>query len=134
MEIPLKEQSPLCPSARCREDALLLGVIGTNGQLNMIKPPMPITKDFIDVSSTGRRPELRFRFADKCQTSGCSRWINGQCAVATHVAKSSDILSEKVISHQDCMIRKTCRWYLQEGSLACHACSYIVTDNDDIMS
>ena len=27
-----------------------------------------------------------------------------------------------------CAIRRTCRWFAQEGAAACHACPFVITD------
>jgi hypothetical protein len=47
----------LCPSARCGEGALMVGIIGAEGKIGYISPSFPVDKKFIEQTRTGRAPE-----------------------------------------------------------------------------
>jgi hypothetical protein len=126
----MSEDVPLCPSARCSEGAVILGLIDGNGKLNMVRPPLPVTPDFIAISNEGKRPDSRFRFASQCQPDLCTRWVGGKCVIARLAVAAERSTLESGASLQECMIRTSCRWYQQEGESACRACIRVITSND----
>jgi hypothetical protein len=116
----------LCPSYRCEDGALLLGVVQPAGVVNLLNEPIAIDGTFVQTARQGRSPEARFRFAGPCHQCACRQWAGGRCGVIDKVLKSR---SEPDVSRlPDCSIRPACRWFLQRGAAACHACPEVVTD------
>ncbi len=119
-----------CPSARCEPGAKLLGVKGADGRIHNLRTAMAVDDEFITTASKVGPPEQRMRFSSHCATNGCSQWTGNRCGVIDrvlthiegfHLPKSDGLPA--------CPIRATCRWFDQTGAKACHACSYVVTDN-----
>jgi hypothetical protein len=118
----------LCPSSRCGEGALLLGIIGRDGQVGYIRPALIITKDFVEMAQSGRRPEHRFRFAAPCEGKACVHWTGVSCAVIGDALSAATGLSADQSSSAqlpNCTIRPQCRWFAQEGSRACGVCPFV---------
>jgi hypothetical protein len=118
----------LCPSARCAEGALLIGLVGAEGKVGYIKPTIPVDKEFVEQALTGRAPEQRFRFAAPCQESGCIHWTGTKCGVIDQARVAVEATqTERGASHSlpKCGIRPHCRWFAQTGSDACSACPFI---------
>ena len=118
----------LCPSSRCNEGAVLLGIIGRDGQVGYIRPALTVTQDFVEAAQGGRRPEHRFRFAAPCEGTACVHWTGVECGIigdALSAAKS--ISPDQSPSEQlpNCTIRSQCRWFAQEGSQACGVCRFV---------
>lgn len=120
----------LCPSARCEEDALLLGVVSAAGQVEFLPQLARVSRAFVEIAQAGRQPESRFRFAAPCQQAGCRNWGDGGCALPRRIA--SDLANAgRQISDQPlrpCAIRRACVWFAQEGPAACPGCELVVTD------
>lgn len=114
-----EESSLLCPSARCEQGALLLGVVHPAG-VGIAAQPIKIDESFVLLARNGRRPESRFRFASPCIEKGCKNW-NGRCAIA-------DRISADMPSVPACGIRSQCRWFSQNGASACAGCLQVITD------
>lgn len=118
----------LCPSARCGEGALLVGIIGAEGKIGYISPSFPVDKKFIEQTRTGRAPEQRFRFAALCQESGCVHWTGTRCGVidqARAAAERTQTGRDSSESLPRCGIRRQCRWFAQDGSDACSVCPFV---------
>ncbi|HEY0106633.1 MAG TPA: hypothetical protein VGB91_11160 [Rhizomicrobium sp.] len=119
----------VCPSARAEIGAVLIGVIGVDGQLAYLKTALQIDQDFIDEASRDGAPEERFRFAGACVEGRCVQWDDGQarCGVLDGVRP---VLGDGAGdgSLQPCVIRGACRWFAQDGAPACRICPGVVTD------
>ncbi|MEL7164178.1 MAG: hypothetical protein AAGL96_01805 [Pseudomonadota bacterium] len=116
-----------CPSAQPEfEDAQVLGVIkrGADGpRLAYTAGRVPATDDV--VSATGPvPPTLVMRFAGKCETKRCVHFKGGACALVGRIVDGLDPVTHALPA---CAIRRTCRWYAQEGDAACHRCPQVVT-------
>lgn len=119
-----------CPSGRCAEGSVVLGVIGEDGTVGYVRPQVVVDAEFVRAASAGRRPEKRLRFAQPCIESGCGHWIGNQCAV---VEKMTELQRTALIPAGDdslphCTIRSRCRWFSQRGRAACDVCRYVITD------
>jgi len=115
----------LCPSARCEEGAILLGVVGPSGRVGFVRPLLVVDQEFVDAAHEGRTPEKRFRFAQPCIADGCRHWEDGRCGVADATAVRDEAASRPLPA---CSIRPNCRWFSQRGAAACAACPHVVTD------
>lgn len=115
-----------CPSARAETGNLLYGRVN-NGQVERLGTPLPVTAAFVEAVSFHGSPERRFRFAGACQEGRCAQWTGTGCGVIERV------LSEMAVPAGEaplprCFLRASCRWFGQEGGIACAACSHVVTD------
>lgn len=118
--------SQLCPSYVCKPDALLYGVVNSNGFIDYLKATMEITESFVEEAYKGRAPEKRFRFAGNCAKNGCKQWDKGEqeCGL---IDKIIDIVDNPTaIELPYCPIRAKCRWFSQRGALACAQCSEVI--------
>lgn len=104
----MSNSKKLCPSARCRVDSTLLGVVEKDGHVSFLRDRIKVNEEFVQISSKGRRPEKRFRFADVCAQDGCEQWTDKKCGIINELI---DLLGHKVASTSlnDCTIRDECR-------------------------
>jgi hypothetical protein len=118
-----------CPSGRCKEGAILLGIVGSGGVLGYVAPAMSIDADFIARASQGPAPESRFRFAEPCVEQECAQWASCGCGVIDRVLHSQEgkrIMRDTSGSLPSCAIRASCRWFAQVGTDACLVCPHVV--------
>ncbi|MFC5994085.1 hypothetical protein ACFQE5_07655 [Pseudonocardia hispaniensis] len=116
----------LCPSSTCREGHLLLGIVGPDGTVVGLFPPLEVDRGFVETATAGRRPpESRFRFAGPCAESSCGHWDGARCRVGDALTAAAPRLAEPVPPPR-CAIRASCRWWSQNGALACASCSCVV--------
>jgi hypothetical protein len=121
----------LCPSARCEEGAILLGIVGKDGVVGYVTPQMTIDSDFVRQAHMGRTPEKRFRFSQPCIENGCLQWTGSRCGVIDHALKAAEeanIIDAPVGLLPKCSIRSQCRWFAQIGIKACAVCALVITD------
>jgi hypothetical protein len=119
----------MCPSARCEEGAVLLGIVGSNGVVGYVRPQMRVDRDFVEAASGGRTPEKRFRFAGSCVEAACGHWTGSRCGVidrVLHLRDEGALIESDELPH--CTIRSRCRWFAQRGTEACAVCPLVVTD------
>ena len=124
-----ESQQSMCPSARCEEGAILLGIVGRNGQVGYVTPRMTIDADFVREAHKGRAPEARFRFAQPCIEGGCAQWTANRCGLIDRAIESPEATRPTEWSQgslPNCVIRSTCRWFSQEGAKACAVCPLVV--------
>jgi len=118
--------SLLCPSSIAKPGAALFGVQTAAGQIEYLEQPIVVDQTFVDKARQGRAPEERFRFASNCAKSGCGHWDSGQSGCSL-VGKVVDAMNRKAAETLGaCAIRTNCRWYHQEGALACASCDEVV--------
>lgn len=119
----------LCPSSKCTEGAILLGIVLPDGKVAISSTEYIVDEEFVSEAKKGRTPEDRFRFSTPCAVSKCGNWNGTRCSVI-------DLVDEEVKERigkapadfvpPACAIRPGCRWYLQNGSQACFACEFVV--------
>lgn len=111
-------------------DAQVLGVVerGPDGSaVAYVNDTVPVTPEIL--AATGDAPAtLVFRFAAPCVESKCTHFDGVKCQLAARVAEGLDRVVDKL---PPCAIRKTCRWYAQEGARACARCPQVVTQVTD---
>jgi len=123
----MEETSAMCPSAPAEAGALLLGRFVPAGNLVFAAQPLPVTVEFIEAASEGGDLGKRFRFTSPCLKHGCSRWQNGACIVGVAAARAAGQFPESA-ELPACVIRASCRWFEQQGALACRACPHVIYD------
>jgi hypothetical protein len=123
------DQPATCPSGRCREGAVLLGVVGPDGRLGYVTPALAVDADFVRTAGAGRTPESRFRFAEPCAEAACDQWGDGECGLIGEIlssARGAALAEAPVGLLPRCAIRRSCRWYAQRGARACAVCPHVV--------
>lgn len=119
-------QNKTCPSSLGQVGSNLLGVVNANGTVGFFSDPVEVTQEFIDDTGDVKDLENRFRFSNKCVQSGCKQWTGKECGVIKAVLALDSIPQKNDLP--DCSIRTTCRWYFQEGAVACNGCRYVITN------
>jgi hypothetical protein len=121
----------LCPSARCEEGAILLGIVGKDGVVGYVRPRVAVDAEFVRRAREGRTPEKRFRFSQPCIESGCQQWTGDRCGVIDRVlpaAQEAGAIDTSANALPRCTIRPRCRWFAQVGRRACLVCPLVVTE------
>jgi hypothetical protein len=114
-----------CPSAPGVPGSTVLGVVTGNGRIAYVSPPVPVDDVFLDAVGTIDL-EKRFRFAHACVEGGCPQWTGSRCSVIDSAIE--EIATAGDASLPACTIRKTCRWFAQQGRNACAICPLVITD------
>ena len=117
----------LCPSARLKEGAILVGIVLADGSVAFAADRLVVNRQFVENARQGRSPEKRFRFGDACVQSGCLQWKDNRCGVIDQILEAAPI-HELPVALPECSIRPQCRWYGQSGASACRICTLVVTD------
>lgn len=120
-----------CPSAPASPGAGLLGMLGPDGRIAHLRTLMQVDQDFLTAARAAGAPEARMRFTQKCQTGACQQWTGSGCGVIQRVLTTLGPGFAPPDPVQACPIRGTCRWFAQEGKVACAACVLVVTDSRD---
>jgi hypothetical protein len=121
----------MCPSARCEEGAILLGIVGKDGVVGYVRPQMKVDAEFVRRAREGRKPEKRFRFSQPCIESGCQQWTGNRCGVIDRVlpaAQEAGAIDTSSNALPRCTIRPRCRWFAQVGRRACAVCPLVATE------
>jgi hypothetical protein len=123
-------QQLLCPSARCDEGALLVGIIGIEGKVAYVSPAPRVDNEFIEEAQSAGAPEQRFRFAAPCRESGCVHCTGTRCGVIDAALAAAEAAQTRQCASSPlprCGIRTQCRWFAQTGSNACATCPFLST-------
>lgn len=119
----------LCPSGRCHPGAKLLGIRGDDGSLGYVTPAIDLTSDFCEIAAEGRNPHVRFRFTEPCVENRCAQWQDGACGVIREVIPEDESSVSAMPELPRCGIRASCRWFAQEGRVACRVCPGVATES-----
>lgn len=119
-----------CPSAPARPGSSLLAIVGSDGRLAHLSPPIPVDEAFVAAASRHGAPETRMRFTSPCLEAGCAQWTGSSCGVIEQVLATGAHDGQPTRLPR-CDIRSGCRWYRQEGGAACRACPLVLTDGGD---
>jgi hypothetical protein len=116
-----------CPSAPAEPGAGLLGILGADGRIAHLKTAMRVDAEFLALARRTGPPEARMRFSGTCRTGACQQWTGHSCGVIERVlGRIGGQAAPGALP--PCTIRGTCRWYHQEGAVACAACSDVITE------
>ena len=107
--------------------AILLGVVEEDGLVAYLDELVMVTPAFAQQASEGRSAEQRFRFSSPCIKGGCQKWSdqNQHCGL---IEDLTVLAGPRELSLPDCAIRKSCRWYSQQGTSACAICPEVTWD------
>jgi len=118
---------PLCPSAQPEmEGSVIFGVVGGSVEqprVGYLTEPRPFAEEPL-ARSLPVHPTEVFRLAAPCAGSACRHFDGTNCQLATRTVQLLPIVT---IGLPACVIRATCRWWLQEGREACKRCPQVVT-------
>jgi hypothetical protein len=128
--VPPPLDPPLrCPSAQPgMADAQILGVVSRDSgepRLAYLNERIPAAPELLAQAAPADPREI-FRLAARCEQSKCVHFDGARCQLATRIV---EMLPEVTGSLPPCTIRRTCRWYQQEGRAACFRCPQVVTFN-----
>ncbi|MEN9517904.1 MAG: hypothetical protein RLZZ381_492 [Cyanobacteriota bacterium] len=123
-----RETTPLCPSARPETpNSIVFGVIAGSIEqpdVKYLSEPQPITEELTELAKPVTPTEV-FRIAGICATNQCQHFDGQECQLAQRVVAQLPTVTEQL---PPCAIRRDCRWFHQEGKIACFRCPQIVTD------
>jgi hypothetical protein len=117
----------MCPSARAKPGAQILGIRQTDGSVAILPQTLPVNDTFIELAAASGKAEERFRFTNKCVEGGCTQWTGNSCGVAERVLQFLEHVPT-LDTLFACAIRPKCRWFLQSGAEACTVCSFVITE------
>jgi hypothetical protein len=124
-------RSLLCPSAQPEAGkSRLLGVVEQTEEgprLAYLDEEVPVSEELLAQAAPVRPTEI-FRFAGGCEEQRCTHFAAGRCKLASRVVQ---LLPPVVGRLPECLIRPTCRWFVQEGRGACARCPQVVTECHD---
>ncbi len=116
-----------CPSAPHQHpEARLLGVIleeDGEARVAYLEKDVAVPDDF-KPASLGVDPGFALRFSAPFANMGCGQWREGGCGLGKAII---DQLAPVVDVAPACTLRKTCRWYAENGTASCLRCPQITT-------
>lgn len=118
-----------CPSAQPgMPQAEVLGVISRNAdepRVVYLNERILAAPEILAQAAPAAPGEI-FRLSAQCEQSKCIHFDEGRCQLAARIV---EMLPEVTETLPPCTIRRTCRWYQQEGRAACVRCPQVVTLN-----
>jgi hypothetical protein len=124
---PAKQQPLRCPSAQAdMPDAQVLGVLSAESgdpRLSYLSERVPATPHILALAAPAD-PRQVFRLAARCEQARCMHFDGADCRLATRIVQTLPAVTDSL---PPCTIRRTCRWYRQEGRAACLRCPQVVT-------
>jgi hypothetical protein len=117
-----------CPSAKpdlC--GSVVIGVVGESAGLPIIDylvERLPVSDGILGLASPARPTEV-FRFAAPCAGHGCRHFDGAHCRLASRIVQLLPAVTESL---PPCSLRPDCRWWQQEGKLACQRCPQIISE------
>ena len=124
-----------CPSAQLNmPEAQVLGVLErtpAGPRLSYLNANLEVSHEVL--RSTEPVPPLRvLRIAARCEEGRCAHYDGQSCTLASRIVRT---LEEVVSALPPCIVRRSCRWFIEQGPAACRRCPQIVTESDrDAMS
>jgi hypothetical protein len=119
----------LCPSAQPgMPGAIVLGVVGGDAEaprVGYLNERLAVTDDLLARTGSVKPTEV-FRFAANCEERACRHFDGTHCRLASRIVEFLPAVSDAL---PPCLIRKTCRWFAEEGKPACLRCPQVVTEN-----
>jgi len=118
----------LCPSAQPDIAAgVVIGVVSGTPQdpiLSYLREPMAVSTEVLSLALPAKPTEV-FRLAAPCAEHACQHFDGHRCQLATRIVSLLEPVTSELPS---CHLRSKCRWWSQEGALACKRCPQIVTE------
>jgi hypothetical protein len=121
------ERALRCPSAQPgMTDVQVLGVAnGTPAapRIAYLNETLPASAEVLEAAAPFPATQV-LRLAAKCEEHRCAHFDGHNCQLAVRIVGMLDAVTDAM---PPCVIRKTCRWYAQEGRAACLRCPQILT-------
>ena len=118
-----------CPSAQPDWDqAMVFGVVqGTANEprVSYLEQPLAPTPALLAQTSPVQPTEV-LRIAAPCVGHACVHFDGSHCQLAARTIVHLQEVTEKL---PPCSIRRSCRWWHEQGKAACQRCPQVVTDN-----
>jgi hypothetical protein len=92
--------------------------------LHYVAGRIAVTEEVLALAAPAKPTEV-FRFAAPCAESACTHFDGANCRLASKIVAGVD---DVVNAMPPCRIRPTCRWYQQEGRMACLRCPLIFSE------
>lgn len=131
MNKPYTERKISCPSSQPDTgDSVIFGVVvgaPDARQIGYLSETRPVTPATLAMAGNVRPTEV-FRIAGPCAKASCKHFVDNECVLAQRIVQQ---LEPVVSGLPPCGIRKTCRWFHQEGKAACMRCPQVITDRRD---
>jgi hypothetical protein len=127
-----REEPPerMCPSTPAANATVFLGMITPAGRVAYVTPAVPSATVLQTLDDTAGTLESRYRFAGRCVTGSCGFWTGDHCGLGAKLAASyQEVAGAAPAELPRCAIRRTCRWFAEQGAAACSPCSYVTTDS-----
>ena len=117
----------LCPSARPEMAASELFAV-VSGSVDQplaayLTNTLQVTPELLAMTGPVEPMEV-FRFAAPCVGHACVHFDGAQCSLAKRVAQYMPAVVDRLPA---CPIRPRCRWFREQGGVACKACPAIVS-------
>lgn len=123
------EASLRCPSAQPgMADAEVLGLVETTPEgprVAYVNGHVPASEELLR-SAAPLEPTEIFRLSARCEEKKCTHFDGSRCQLAVRIVDMMPAVGDYL---PPCSIRRTCRWYAQEGRAACLRCPQVVTHN-----
>jgi hypothetical protein len=117
-----------CPSAQPNQDvSVVIGVVATQGgkpQVSLLPNSVPLRLVAHLIPDTIPATEV-LRLAAPCAELHCAHFSGDRCTLASRIVARLPPIVDRL---SPCAIRPSCRWWHQEGPVACHRCPQIVTE------
>lgn len=122
-------RSLCCPSAQPdMPGAVVHGVVDTaSGKVAYLETPQPVTPDLLAMTAPLQPTEV-LRFSAACAEDSCRHYTGSCCSLVQRLVQ---IVPAPAAELPACSVRRTCRWFVEQGKSACFRCSEIVTDGYD---
>lgn len=117
----------LCPSTTLDRATALIGLVDraehAEGRITYMVDRCDVPRALhdaageIDVGTVAR-------LAGPCAQSGCAHHTSGGCTLAERITATLPVVVDRLPT---CSIRRTCRWWHDQGAAACHRCPAITS-------
>ena len=120
-----------CPSAQPgMAEPQILGVMSWEAdepRLAYLNAHLPATPEILGRAGPVAPTEV-FRLAARCEEKRCTHFDGTRCQLAVRIVERLPAVTDAL---PPCVIRRTCRWFAQEGRAACLRCPQILTTNSE---
>jgi hypothetical protein len=126
----IETDHPMCPSAQPGMDqAQVLGVVNRTAEgssVSYLNATLRVTEEVLQLVSPA--PPLRvLRIAARCEEERCTHFDGQICTLASRIVETLAVVTDSL---PPCVVRKSCRWFAEQGRPACVRCPQIVTEAD----
>ncbi|GAB2958449.1 hypothetical protein GCM10027280_54000 [Micromonospora polyrhachis] len=125
----------MCPSTPRENATVFLGMITPAGRVAYVTPAVPAQvvlddqADAADQDKPAGPVEARYRLAGPCVTTSCGFWTGDHCGLGARLSASyQETVTQQETGLPRCAIRRSCRWFAEQGPAACGPCSHVITD------